>query len=51
MTEQEISIVNEELTVEELDAVAGGRLPEGFIEAVAVGIMLGIFEAGGHVGI
>jgi hypothetical protein len=52
MIEQEMtatgSIVNErELTVEELDAVTGGRLPEGFVEAVAFGMMKGIFEAGG----
>ena len=37
-----------ELTVEELDAITGGVLPEGFAQAVGFGIMLGIVEAGGR---
>ena len=52
MIEQEMtttdSVMNErELTVEELEAASGGVLPEGFAQAVAFGIMLGVFESGG----
>jgi hypothetical protein len=53
MTEQEMTtdsvLDKRELTVEELDAATGGVLPEGFMNAVKIGIVVGWLKAGGAV--
>jgi hypothetical protein len=53
MTEQEMTtdsvLHKRELTVDELEAVTGGVLPEGFMNAVKIGIVVGWLKAGGAV--